>query len=118
MLVVTNAMPILLWNGSLHLKARRGKKSAFSQVEEEYSIGTDTASQCKVPALVMLYLPVEDRLKRLFLNPKTAELMTWHADCPEKSDGKLRHPSCARKWRTFDSNHKEFRDKKEIYGSR
>jgi hypothetical protein len=111
-------MPILLWNGSLHLKARRGKKSAFSQVEEEYSIGTDTASQCKVPALVMLYLPVEDRLKRLFLNPKTAELMTWHADRPEKFDGKLRHPSYARKWRTFDSNHKEFRDKKEIYGSR
>jgi hypothetical protein len=53
-----------------------GKKSAFSQVEEEYSIGTDTASQHKVPALVMWYLSVEDRLKGLFSNPKTAELMT------------------------------------------
>jgi hypothetical protein len=48
-----------------------GKKSAFSQVEEEYSIGVDTASQRKVPALVMWYLPVEDRLKRLFSNLKT-----------------------------------------------
>jgi hypothetical protein len=57
-----------------------GKKSVFSQFEEEYSIGTDNATQSKVPALVMWYLPVEDRLKRLFSNPKTAELMTWHAD--------------------------------------
>jgi hypothetical protein len=40
-----------------------GKKSTFSQVEEEYTIGTDTVSQRKVPALVMWYLPVEDRLK-------------------------------------------------------
>jgi hypothetical protein len=53
-----------------------GKKSVFSQVEEEYSIETDTATQRKVPALVMWYLPVEDRLKRLFSNPKTTELMT------------------------------------------
>jgi hypothetical protein len=40
-----------------------GQKCAFSQVDEEYSIGTDTASQRKVPELVMWYLPVEDRLK-------------------------------------------------------
>jgi hypothetical protein len=79
-----------------------GKKSGFSQVKEEYSIGTDTDSQCKVPALVMWYLPVEDCLKRLFSNPKTTELMTWHADRLEKSDGKLRYPSDARQWRTFD----------------
>jgi hypothetical protein len=40
-----------------------GKKSGFSQLEEEYTIGTDTASQRKVPTLVMWYLPVEDCLK-------------------------------------------------------
>jgi hypothetical protein len=89
-----------------------GNKSAFSQVEEECSIGTDTASERKVPALVKWYLPVEGRLKRLFSNPKTTELMTWHADRLEKSDGKLRHPSNAWQWRTFDSNNKEFRDEK------
>jgi hypothetical protein len=66
-----------------------GKKSAGSQVEEESSIGTDTASQRKVPTLVMWYLPVEDHLKRLLSNPTTAELMTWHADRSDKSDGKL-----------------------------
>jgi hypothetical protein len=61
-----------------------GKKSAFSQVDEEYSIGTNTSSQRKVHALVMWYLLVEDHLKRLFSNAKTVELMTWHADRPEK----------------------------------
>jgi hypothetical protein len=30
----------------------------------------------------------------------------------EKSDGKLRHPFDARQWRTFDSEHKEFREEK------
>jgi hypothetical protein len=66
MLIITKVMPILLWNGSLHLKARKGRwveKSVFSQVEEEYSIATDTATQRKVSALVMWYLPVEDHLK-------------------------------------------------------
>jgi hypothetical protein len=48
----------------------------------------------------------------VFSNPKTAKLMTWHADCPEKSDGKPRHPSDAQQWRTFDSKHKEFREEK------
>jgi hypothetical protein len=71
------------------------RKVHFSQVEE-YSIGIDTASQRKVPILVMWYLPVEDRPERLSSNPKTNELMTWHAVRPEKSDGKLRHPSDAR----------------------
>jgi hypothetical protein len=71
-----------------------GMKSVGDQVEES-SIGTNTVSQCKVPNLVMWYLSVEDHLKRLFLNPKTAELMTWHTDRLEKSAGKLQHPSDA-----------------------
>ena len=55
---------------------------------------------------------MEDRLRRLFSNPKTAKLMTWHADHPEKDDGKLRHPSDARQWRTFDSKYEKFRGEK------
>jgi hypothetical protein len=66
-----------------------GKKSAGAPVEDDFSIGTNMASQRKVPTLVMWYLPVEDLLKRLFANAMTGELMTWHADHPEKSDGKL-----------------------------
>ena len=50
--------------------------------------------------VVMWYLPVVDRPKRLFSNLKTTEMMTWHADRPVKDD--------ARQWRTFDANHPEF----------
>jgi hypothetical protein len=33
--------------------------------------------QSRIPALVMWYLPVADRLRRFFSNPKDAELMRW-----------------------------------------
>jgi hypothetical protein len=51
---------------------------------------------------------VIDHLKCLFSNPKNAKLMTWHADRPDRDDGKLRHPSDARQWKTFDANLEEF----------
>jgi hypothetical protein len=53
-----------------------GKKSVAALLEDESCIGTNMMTQRKVPTLVMWYLPVVDRLKCLFSNPKTAELMT------------------------------------------
>jgi len=35
----------------------------------------------------MWYLPVIDRLKRLFSNPNNAKLMMWHDNRPLKNDG-------------------------------
>ena len=53
--------------------------------------------QSIIPALVMWYLPVFDRLRHFFSNPKDAELMRWwDLDKRKKSDGKLRHPADAR----------------------
>uniref|UniRef100_K3Y220 Transposase-associated domain-containing protein n=1 Tax=Setaria italica TaxID=4555 RepID=K3Y220_SETIT len=93
------------------------KKSAGAQVEDESYIGTDMTTQRRVPALVMWYLPLEHRLKRLFSNLKTTEMMTWHVDCPVKDDGKLRQPSDAHQWRTFDANHPKFlEEKKNVKG--
>ena len=76
-------------------RKRTSKKSAICEVEDDTCIGNETG-QRKIPALVMWYLPVIDRLKRLFSNLNTAKLMTWHDDQPLKNDGKLRHPSDAR----------------------
>lgn len=56
--------------------------------------GEDTTER-KVPALVMWYLPVTDRLKRMFSNPRDAKLLIWHFN-KRKMDGKLRHPADAR----------------------
>jgi hypothetical protein len=41
----------------------------------------------KIPALVMWYQPVIDRLKRMFSNPRDIELLLWHVN--HKTDGKI-----------------------------
>jgi hypothetical protein len=48
----------------------------------------------KVPTLVMWYLPVIDRLKRMFSNLRNAKLLLWHVN--RKTDGKIRHPADGR----------------------
>jgi hypothetical protein len=48
----------------------------------------------KVPTLVMWYLPVIDRLKRMFSNLRNAKLLLWHVN--HKTDGKIRHPADGR----------------------
>ena len=60
----------------------------------------------KIPALVMWYLPVVDRIRRLFANPKDAEVMTWHSR--PRDSKKLSHPADGTQWKKFDSNHPEF----------
>ena len=46
--------------------------------------------QSKIPAMVMWYPPVSDRLRRFFSNPKDAELMRWwNLDQHKKDDGNL-----------------------------
>jgi hypothetical protein len=71
-------------------KRKRGKKNKGATPHVDYDTCIDVdKNQRKVPALVMWYLLVIDRLKRLFSNPKNGKLMTWHADRPDKGDGKL-----------------------------
>jgi hypothetical protein len=38
----------------------------------------------------MWYLPVIDRLKYVFSNPRDAELLLWHVN--HRTDEKIRHP--------------------------
>ncbi len=45
----------------------------------------------KIPRMVMWYLRVKDRLKRLYSNRDDAKLMRWHQE-GRKNDGKIRHP--------------------------
>jgi hypothetical protein len=59
----------------------------------------------KVPSLVMWYLPMIDHLKRLFSNPRDAQLLLWHMK--RKTDGKIHHPTDGRQWKHFDLNHQE-----------
>nr|AAM08850.1 Putative tnp2 transposase [Oryza sativa Japonica Group] len=68
---------------------------------------TTEGRQRKIPQLVMWYLPVKDRIKRIYSNPRDAELMCWHEE-GHKKDGMIRHPADARQWINFDAQYREF----------
>ena len=46
----------------------------------------------KIPFSRMWYLPVADRLKRMYQSEKTAAAMRWHAE-HEAEEGEMCHPS-------------------------
>jgi hypothetical protein len=100
-----------LYNGeeaSTGKRKKGGKKAVHdSQVQEDTPLGNDSR-QRKIPALVMWYLPVADRLRRIFLNPKEAALMTWWDDGRKGDDDKIAHPADGTQWQRFDKKHKKF----------
>jgi hypothetical protein len=78
-----------------------------SQLIEETSLGND-AKQRRIPALVMWYLPVANRLRRIFLHPKEAALMTWWDDERKVDDDVIAHPSDGTQWQNINEKHKDF----------
>jgi hypothetical protein len=53
----------------------------------------------------MWYLPIIDRLKRMFSNAWEAQLLLWHVQ--RKRDGKIHHTVDGRQWKRFDLSHEE-----------
>ena len=70
---------------------KRKRKGATNSVAEALdTILGISEKQRRIPAMVMWYLPVADRLRRFFSNPKDAELMRWwDSDKRKKGDGKV-----------------------------
>ena len=52
-------------------------------------------------AKVVFYLPIEPRIRRMFLNPRDAKLLRWHSD-QRKEDGIMRHPADSTEWKNID----------------
>ena len=78
-----------------------GKNNA-SVEPDDATLGI-SEKQSRISVMVMGYLLVADRLRRLFSNPKDFELMRWwDSDKCKKGDGKLRHLADARQWKEFD----------------
>ena len=75
-------------------KRKKGGKKVVqeSQPLEETPLGNDTNKR-RIPALVMWYLLVIDRLRHMFLNPKEAALMTWWDDKHKVDDDTITHPA-------------------------
>ncbi|CAA7031818.1 unnamed protein product [Microthlaspi erraticum] len=68
---------------------------------------TQKIGQKKIAYRQMFYLPVADRLKRLYLSGNTAKHMRWHAT-HIASDGEMCHPSDGEAWKHFNKVFPDF----------
>ena len=75
-----------------------------TQPPEDTLLGNN-AKQRRIPILVIWYLPVVNRLRRIFLNPKEAALMTWWDDERKVSDDVIAHSADGTQWERFDVKH-------------
>lgn len=46
----------------------------------------------KIPRKVLRFLPITDRLQRLYAHKKTAKMMRWHKEAPHSMSGRMDHP--------------------------
>jgi hypothetical protein len=51
---------------------------------------------------------VIDHLKRVFSNPRDAELVHWHSEKHRENDEEIRHPTDGTQWKIFDLQYPEF----------
>jgi hypothetical protein len=88
------------------MNKRNTAKNSVASVEPDDATLGIPEKQSRIPAMVMWYLPVSDRLRCFFSNPKDAKLMRWwDSDKHKKGDGKLRHPTDAQQWKEFDEKY-------------
>ncbi|KAG7543657.1 Transposon En/Spm-like [Arabidopsis thaliana x Arabidopsis arenosa] len=66
-----------------------------------------TGGRTRVPYKRMWYLPITDRLKRLYQSGRTAAKMRWHAE-HSTTNGEITHPSDAKAWKHFQTLYSDF----------
>jgi len=76
----------------------------FKQKDEDTN---EEIEKHRPPMKIMWYLPIIERMKRLFANPNDAKNLRWHAD-ERKCDGMYRHPADFIQWKKFDDEFPEF----------
>jgi hypothetical protein len=70
------------------MKKKNKKNTAIGleSVDDENDSNKKDNKKRKTPALMMWYLPVIDRLKRVFFNPRDAELVRYHSEKHRKNN--------------------------------
>jgi hypothetical protein len=71
-------------------------------VDDEADPDKEDKAKRNIPALVLWYLPVIDHLKRVFSNPRDAELVRWHSKKRRENVEEIRHPMDGTQWKIFD----------------
>jgi hypothetical protein len=87
-------------------RKKKGARDNVASIERADTTLGISEKQSRIPAMVMWYLPVADRMRRFFSNPKDAKLMRWwDLDKHNKGDRNLQHPADARQWKKFDEQY-------------
>jgi hypothetical protein len=73
------------------IKKKKKKNTAISpeSVDDENDSDKEDNKKRKILALVMWYLSVIDHLKRVFCNPRDAELVCWHSEKRRKNNEEI-----------------------------
>ncbi|CAA7049001.1 unnamed protein product [Microthlaspi erraticum] len=66
----------------------------------------ETSGRVPIPYKRMWYLPLAERLKRLYQSLRTAGSMRWHAE--HSTEGEIVHPSDAKAWKQFQEVYPHF----------
>ena len=87
-------------NCMLYYKDNESKKKCDVCGTSRYEVGSS-----RVPRKVLRYLPITNRLQRLYAHKNTAKLMQSHKPC---TTGKMVHPCDGEAWQQFDRDFPDF----------
>jgi hypothetical protein len=92
------------------MKKKNKKNTAISpqSVDDENDSNKEDNKKRNIPALVLWYLSVISHLKRVFSNPRDAELVRWHYEKCRKINEEIQHPADGPQWKFFDLQYKPF----------
>jgi hypothetical protein len=92
------------------MKKKNKKNTAIDpdSVDGENDFDKEDNKKRMIPALLMWYLPVIDRLKHVFSNPRDVELVRWHSEKHRRNNDEIRHPADGTRWKNFDLQYKLF----------
>jgi hypothetical protein len=92
------------------MKKKNMKKTAIGPEIDDDKNDSDKKDKKKrkILALLMWYLLVINHLKRVFSNPRDAELVHLHSEKRRKNDEEIRHPTDGTQWKIFDLQYKPF----------
>jgi hypothetical protein len=82
------------------MKKKNKKNTAIGpeSVDDKNDSDKEDNKKKKIPALVMWYLLVIDRLKHMFSNPRDVELVRWHSEKRSKNNEVIRHHADGTQW--------------------
>jgi len=91
----------------IYYKTNKDKESCSICGESRYEEPTRGKKSRKVPKKVLRYLPITQRLQRLYMSQNTAKHMGYHAQ-PHNNDNVMAHPSDGEAWMEFNKLYPNF----------